>query len=758
MNFLDSWVQSSSAKALGWTLVHSLWEGAAIALTLAIVLSIVRSSRIRYAAACVAMLGILVGFGLTLYRLAPNKITSPAAVHPLPAPVKLPVDNRPHANQSSPWDASQLPPWLAPVWLAGVLLFQLRCLISWTAAARLRRTGVCSPPPEWIGRLDELQRRLHMSRPVKLLESCFAEVPVVIGNLRPVILIPVGLLAGLPAAQVEAILLHELAHIRRADYLVNLLQTLVEGLLFYHPAVWWISSAIRTERENCCDDLVVLTNGDAHEYAIALTALAENRWTMPNAALAVTGGKLVKRIRRLLAQPDAQRSTPAPLLPVGILIVTGAVALMAWQSPAPPAPSPLINALPLALASEQTAQPAAPAASPYERWLREEAVYIITDKERAEFKNLQSDADRAHFIDEFWKRRDPTPGTPANEFKDEHYRRIAYVNGRFADSRLPGWKTDRGRIYIGYGPPDEIDSHPAGGAYTRPNEQGGAQTVTYPFEQWKYRHIENIGTNVIMEFVDKARNGEYRLTMDPAEKEVAQQVEQARLLERLAEVQHQLASDPPELKEQQIQAVEEQLRIVEKQMASLPDQIKRMESQVQAEQIQRELAKLGDLKELADVDREVQAQVEQLNVLRQKYTDDWPDVRRTRELIALAEQTRNGLLKEDQAARTSDSDTAVQARENSVFVSGSGSQAAVVILPNRHMLVTIPFEFPANHYSVTVSTFSSDGKTVWKETSTNGSHTMGGIALAPGSYTLNALVKDAAGPKQKTYVVNFSVK
>ncbi len=176
-------------------------------------------------------------------------------------------------------------------------------------------------------------RGMQMTRPVTLLESCLAEVPVVIGHLRPVILIPVGLLNGLPVGQIEAILLHELAHIRRADYLVNLMQTLMEGLLFYHPAAWWISSVIRAERENCCDDLVVATSGDAHEYATALAALAENRVNMREAAMAATGGNLVKRIRRLLAQPEGPRAMVAPMLSAGILIVTCTVALAAWESP-----------------------------------------------------------------------------------------------------------------------------------------------------------------------------------------------------------------------------------------------------------------------------------------------------------------------------------------------------------------------------------------------------------------------------------------
>ena len=141
-----------------------------------------------------------------------------------------------------------------------------------------------------------------------------------------------GLLAGLPAAQVEAILLHELAHVRRSDYLVNLLQTLVEGLLFYHPAVWWISGTIRAEREHCCDDLVVATQGDAHEYAAALVALERNRWAGQETAMAATGGSLVKRIRRLLAEPEGPRASLSPVFSAILLAVTAGAALFAWQS------------------------------------------------------------------------------------------------------------------------------------------------------------------------------------------------------------------------------------------------------------------------------------------------------------------------------------------------------------------------------------------------------------------------------------------
>ena len=142
----------------------------------------------------------------------------------------------------------------------------------------MRLRGVCYVTEHWQREVRRLSNQLRLSRPVVLMESCLADAPIVLGHFRSLILMPVGLLTGLPAGQIEAILLHELAHIRRCDYLVNAVQRFVEGLFFYHPAVWWISRVIRTERENCCDDVVVEMTGNAHEYAVALAALEQNRW------------------------------------------------------------------------------------------------------------------------------------------------------------------------------------------------------------------------------------------------------------------------------------------------------------------------------------------------------------------------------------------------------------------------------------------------------------------------------------------------
>ena len=156
--------------------------------------------------------------------------------------------------------------------------------------------------------------------------------------------------------------------------------------------------------------------------------------------------------------------------------------------------------------------------SPYRTWLNEDVIYIITPEERSAFLQLETNEEREQFIEQFWLRRSGNPDLPENDFKEEHYRRIAYANEHFA-SGIPGWKTDRGRIYIIWGKPDEIESHPTGGTYDRPMEEGGGSTTTYPWETWRYRYLEGIQENVILEFVDPSGSGEYHLTMDPSEKD-----------------------------------------------------------------------------------------------------------------------------------------------------------------------------------------------------------------------------------------------
>jgi TonB family protein len=275
----------------------------------------------------------------------------------------------------------------------------------------------------------------------------------------------------------------KLAHIRRNDYLVNALQRSLETLFFHHPAVWWISGVIRTERENCCDDVVVATHGNVQEYAAALTALEQNRWSKYEPALGAAGGDLTKRVRRLL-YPKSAGSNWTPLFAVVVLITTAAVAFAA-RLPQPAQQS-----------SQSESRGKANAETSYRKWLNEDVAYIITPKERSEFLKLKTNQDRDKFIDQFWARRSPNPGSAVNKFKADHYRRIAYANEHFKSTR-PGWQTDRGRMYILYRPPDEVDSHPA-------NEP-------HPYEQWLYRHVEGHGDNWVLTFTDRTGKGDYQL-------------------------------------------------------------------------------------------------------------------------------------------------------------------------------------------------------------------------------------------------------
>ncbi len=162
-------------------------------------------------------------------------------------------------------------------------------------------------------------------------------------------------------------------------------------------------------------------------------------------------------------------------------------------------------------------------ATPYKKWLEEEVPYIITGEERSAFLRLQTNEEREQFIEGFWQRRDPTPDTVENEFKEEHYRRIAYANERFS-SGIPGWRTDRGRMYIMWGPPDNIESHSAGSTYNRPMSEGGGQTTVYGFDDWNYHYMEGIGQNITIEFVDPTGTGEYHITLDPGEKDAMSHV------------------------------------------------------------------------------------------------------------------------------------------------------------------------------------------------------------------------------------------
>ena len=340
-------------ERLGWTLLHFVWQGAAIAAVFGGALAVLRrrSANARYLAGCLAMLLMasspVVTFLLLQRSQPPSPVLVRLTVRVAPttpfvlsrndsADLRLIPNAASQANPMEPQLAPPRPrvtlkslvarldslvPWLVAGWFLSVLVLSVRLLGGWVRTQRMKRGGAPLSDPSWIQRLTDLARRIGVSRPVRLVESALTQVPTVIGWLRSVILLPASAMTGLSAGQLEAILAHELAHIRRHDYLVNLLQTLVETLLFYHPAVWWISRHVRQEREHCCDDVAVAICHDRIVYAHALTALEELRGVPSQLAMAARGGSLLARVRRLVGLADADVSRPT-WWPTGMLMAS----------------------------------------------------------------------------------------------------------------------------------------------------------------------------------------------------------------------------------------------------------------------------------------------------------------------------------------------------------------------------------------------------------------------------------------------------
>jgi beta-lactamase regulating signal transducer with metallopeptidase domain len=308
----------SSVQALGWMLLHFVWQGFAVAAILAGTRVVIRDPRLRYTIACAALLTMVSLAVFTLLSqdldrpsqtgpsVAYSRTVTPANEKPGPSPAvsprEQPVFPSKVSNLPGQWTglAAGLQACLLEIvvcWLVGVLLLSTRLIGGGWVCYRLRHTGTNSLPDAWRARVGVLANRLNIRQKYRVVTSTVASVPLVVGVFRPVILVPISTLLGLTSAQLETILVHELAHVRRYDNLVNLAQRLVETVFFFHPAVWWVSDCIRTEREHCCDD-VAAANNDPKLYVIALTALEELRG--PSLAVAATGGSLLSRIKRLL--------------------------------------------------------------------------------------------------------------------------------------------------------------------------------------------------------------------------------------------------------------------------------------------------------------------------------------------------------------------------------------------------------------------------------------------------------------------------
>ncbi len=328
-------------SALGWTLIHFIWQGLAIAIVLRLILPLLRSAPARYNAAVAGMGLMAIAPLVTFWRLylqAPQAATAPSGLERAGVVTVETINLALTAVRGSGaavipqsgfhWTSADAAPLCVAIWLAGVALLSLRSLGGWLLLRRLRRQ--CALLPDEIRDLCKaLSKRLGMRRPVGFFEARGVDAPAVIGWFKPIILLPVSALTGLDTVQLEAVIAHELAHIKRHDAFVNLFQIAMETMFFYHPAIWWTSRLIRQERELCCDDVAVAVSGHALPYAKALALMEEWR-QMPRFALAVNSQPLKSRIARLLggSSPIATRF-PAPTMLLMLVLATASAALLA---------------------------------------------------------------------------------------------------------------------------------------------------------------------------------------------------------------------------------------------------------------------------------------------------------------------------------------------------------------------------------------------------------------------------------------------
>jgi TonB family protein len=514
--------------ALGWTLLHFLWQGTLAALVLWLVLGSLggRSSQARYGAACFALALMVAMLLFTFTRTASEEYKTrndfQQSTLVIGAGMLLQVGS---SELAAPWPIrmavalDRWVPWLLVAWFVGAILFVVRLNFGLMVARRLKRMGTQAPPPELQHLFNDLKRRMEVVHAVRLLHSVRVQVPTVIGWLSPVVLIPASCLFGLSTLQIEAIFCHELAHVRRHDYLVSVFQSVAEALLFYHPAVWWVSKQVRRERECCCDEIAVAMGGNVLAYAKALSYLEERRMAFPEFILGANGGVLKMRINRLLGCREDAAASQFAVLTLAALIIAVAgsyVATVARAQPktAPPAPlSIATNVAPQSTQAQMTTltRPQTDAAiaqqqppnGVYKAWVNQDVTYIIAPEERTQFLGLTTDEERDKFINDFWVRRNSASGSVSTSFKDQYYARIAYANQHFAADR-PGWTTDRGRAYIVNGKPESIDAHPTGGQSTN-----GAGIM--PFEVWHYPSAEGGGQSIDVRFVDDCKCGKYQM-------------------------------------------------------------------------------------------------------------------------------------------------------------------------------------------------------------------------------------------------------
>jgi beta-lactamase regulating signal transducer with metallopeptidase domain len=360
---IDHWLSPAVMRPLGWALLHFLWQGTALAALAAVAMALCRKASVRYTlgvGVLALMLAAPVATFLSYWRA--DTVATPTVFAAVPWHAPKPVHRLPSAPQGT---APDVFPWLVEAWLVGVVFFSLRCAGGVLLLERMRRRQALAINARLLEISLALQHRLRLTRAIRYCECTWLDAPAVIGWFRPVVLLPVTALTGLSEDQLQAVIAHELAHIKRLDAFVNAFQIAVETILFYHPAVWWLSRRIRAERENSCDDVAIVLCGNAVEYARALTLMEEWR-SAPALAMAANRGPLAVRIARLLGLSHLRSGmrglgvTASLLCLTAALVAGNAIAGIAHPSAAAQLGVTIASALSAATPSARPATPAKP--------------------------------------------------------------------------------------------------------------------------------------------------------------------------------------------------------------------------------------------------------------------------------------------------------------------------------------------------------------------------------------------------------------
>ena len=374
METLHQLIPGNWIYALGWTVVHSLWQGALLAILLSAFrwFALRSAPQLRYVAGLASLLALFAGSALTFWLLLETGASGEGVVITLSGQAEPQAIS--YLTRVTDFLNRQLP-MLVAAWIFGMVFFAFRTAGGWWYVNRLRKSGHTLADASWQGKVDLMATRMKIRRPVRLLESIHVSVPLVIGHFKPLVLMPIGMVNQLSPNEVEAIFAHELAHIRRHDFLLNLVQSILDILYYFNPAVWYISATIRTERENSCDDWAVAMCGNSMTYVNALVQLQERAVNMPQLALSLAGGgkPLLNRVRRILNQPNNKQSVMERF--IATILLLAAVAVFSISAGTPDGESTSGEELRPVLSSLQTELDSIP---PQNR--QEEEIQILKEK------------------------------------------------------------------------------------------------------------------------------------------------------------------------------------------------------------------------------------------------------------------------------------------------------------------------------------------------------------------------------------------